>query len=460
MWKRIAHFVFGEPVGGQLPGRIRRAIESEEARAEILIGWAQLALVSFFFALYSVAPKTSAGTPFMPVPYVLTGYLAFSLVRLALAYAWRLPRWFVLVSIVIDIGLLMLLIWSFHLQYQQPAPFYLKAPTLLYVFIFIALRALRFAPTYVLAAGLTAAAGWVVLAWYAMDDMSVVTTNYVEYLTSNRVLIGAEVDKVISILLVTLVLSVALVRARRLLMRAVADATVARDLTRFIAPEIASHIKSADQAIQPGDGEVKAASVVFCDIEGFSMVSEKLAPDALMRTLNEYVAALSAVIAAHGGVITQFQGDALLVTFNAATPVPDHACRALQTALSIQDVVARERFGPGLRLRTRCGVSTGELVAGAVGTAERMLITVYGDEVNIAARLEQLNKTYGTYVLATGGTIAAAGGSFACRPMGVVAVRGRETPVEIFEVTGGVAIAEDRGAAAGGGTAAQAPLRS
>lgn len=436
MWKRIAHFVFGEPVGAQLPERIRFAIDSEEARAEILIGWAQLALVGFFLALYSLAPKTSAGTPFMPVPFVLTGYLAFSLVRLTLAYVWRLPRWFVLVSIVIDIGLLMLLIWSFHLQYQQPAPFYLKAPTLLYVFIFIALRALRFAPTYVLAAGLTAAAGWMALAWYATRDMSVVTRNYVEALTANRVLIGAEIDKVISILLVTLVLSVALIRARRLLMRSVADATVARDLTRFIAPEIARHIKSADRAIQPGDGEVKAASVVFCDIEGFSTVSETLAPDVLMRTLNEYVAALSSVIAAHGGVITQFQGDALLVTFNAATPVPDHAACALQTALSIQEVVARERFGPGLRLPTRCGVSSGELVAGAVGTAERMLITVYGDEVNIAARLEQLNKSYGTYVLATGATIAAAGDGFACRPMGAVAVRGRATPVEVFEVTG------------------------
>jgi len=436
MWKRIAHFVFGEPVGAQLPERIRLAIDSEEARAEILIGWAQLALVGFFLALYSLAPKTSAGTPFMPVPYVLTGYLAFSLVRLTLAYVWRLPRWFVLVSIVIDIGLLMLLIWSFHLQYQQPAPFYLKAPTLLYVFIFIALRALRFAPTYVLAAGLTAAAGWMALAWYATRDMSVVTRNYVEALTANRVLIGAEIDKVISVLLVTLVLSVALIRARRLLMRSVADATVARDLTRFIAPEIARHIKSADRAIQPGDGEVKAASVVFCDIEGFSTVSETLAPDVLMRTLNEYVAALSAVIAAHGGVITQFQGDALLVTFNAATPVPDHAACALQTALSIQEVVARERFGPGLRLPTRCGVSSGELVAGAVGTAERMLITVYGDEVNIAARLEQLNKSYGTYVLATGGAVAAAGDGFACRPMGAVAVRGRTTPVEVFEITG------------------------
>ena len=436
MWTRIAHFVFGEPVGGQLPRRIRRAIEVEEARAEILIGWVQLALVSFFFALYSIAPKTSAGTPFMPVPYLLSAYLGFSLVRLALAYAWRLPRWFVLVSIVVDIGLLMLLIWSFHLQYQQPAPFYLKAPTLLYVFIFIALRALRFAPTYVLAAGLTAALGWGMLVAYATVDMSVVTRNYVDYLTSNRVLIGAEVDKIISILLVTLVLSVALIRARRLLMRAVADATVAQDLTRFIAPEIANHIKSAESAIQPGDGEVKAASVLFCDIEGFSAVAETLAPAVLMRTLNDYMAALSSVISAHGGVITQFQGDALLVTFNAATPVPDHAACALQTALAIQQVVARQRFGPGLRLRTRCGVSSGELVAGAVGTAERMLITVHGDEVNIAARLEQLNKSYGTYVLATGSAVASAGDGFACRPMGALAVRGRAAPVEVFEVTG------------------------
>lgn len=453
MWRRIAHFVFGQPVGGQLPRRIRSAIAAEEARAEILIGWAQLALVSFFFALYSIAPKTSAGTPFMPVPYVLTGYLAFSLIRLALAYVRRLPRWFVLVSIVIDIGLLMLLIWSFHLQYQQPAPFYLKAPTLLYVFIFIALRALRFAPTYVLAAGLTAALGWMALVGYATHDMSVVTRNYVEYLTSNRVLIGAEVDKIISILLVTLVLSVALIRARRLLMRAVADATVARDLTRFIAPEIATHIKSAERAIQPGDGEVKAASVLFCDIEGFSTVAEKLTPNVLMQTLNEYVAALSSVISRHGGVITQFQGDALLVTFNAATPVPDHAERALQTALAIQRVVATERFGPGLRLPTRCGVSSGELVAGAVGTTERMLITVHGDEVNIAARLETLNKSYGTYVLATGSAVASAGGGFTCRPMGALTVRGREAPVEVFEVTGR-ALAPHGGTANGYGASA------
>ncbi len=436
---KIADFIFGAAIGGQLPARVREAIVVEEARAEILIGWVQLTLVTFFFALYSFAPKTSAGTPFMPVPYVLSGYLGFSLLRLALAYVWRPPRWFVLASIVIDIDLLMVLIWSFHLQYQQPPPFYLKAPTLLYVFIFIALRSLRFDPAYVLATGLTAVAGWLLLAWYATRDMSVITRNYVDYLTSNRVLIGGEVDKIISILLVTLVLCVALIRARRLLMRSVADATVARDLTRFIAPEIASHIKHADRAIQPGDGEVKTASVLFCDIEGFSTLSERLAPDALMGALNEYFAALSAIIARHGGVITQFQGDAVMVTFNAATALPDHAACALRTALAIQEVVDRQRFGPGLLLRTRCGVSTGELVAGVIGTSERMLVTVYGDQVNIAARLEQMNKSYGTYVLATESTLAAAEGQFACRAIGAVMVRGRATSVDIFEITGAAA---------------------
>lgn len=445
MAKGLASFVFGAPVAGRLPARVRSEIRAEEAHAEILIGWTQLVLVAFFIGLYAIAPKTSAGTPFTPVPFVLAAYLAFSVTRLAIAYNWPLPRWFLLGSVVIDVGLLMVLIWSFHVQYGQPPAFSLKAPTLLYVFIFIALRALRFEPGYVFAAGLTAAAGWLIMVWAAVEDMSVITRDYVAYLTSNRILIGGEIDKVISILLVTAVLTVALIRARRLLLRAVADATVARDLTRFVAPEIASHIITADRAIQPGDGEVRIASVLFCDIEGFSTLSEQIAPDVLMRTLNEYFAALSAVIAANGGVITQFQGDAVLVTFNAATPVATHAAAALRTALAIQDVAARERFGPGLRLPTRCGVSSGEIVAGAVGTVERLVITVYGDEVNVAARLEQLNKSHGTYVLATEATLAAAGPGFARRPMGTLAVRGRTAPVEIFEVTGEVAEPEPVG---------------
>ncbi len=435
---KIADFVFGTKPQSRLPERVRQAILNLQVNSEILIGWAQLCLVLFFLVLYSFAPKTSLGTDFQPVPWALAAYLLFTVGRLIAAYRCSLPAWFLLTSVVMDMALLMGLIWSFHLQYLQPASFYLKAPTLLYVFIFISLRALRFDPKYVIAAGVTAATGWLLLLWYALFGenriLDLTTRDYVEYMTSNRVLIGAEIDKVVSILVVTAVLSIALVRAQRMLIREVADSTAARDLSRFVSPEIADRITTADQALQPGDGEVKEASVLFSDIEGFSTVSENLSPGDLMQLLNAYFAAVSGEIDRYGGVITQFEGDAMLVTFNTARADPDHAANAVRTALGMQRATAGRRFGSGYELRTRCGVNTGELISGAVGTPERLLFTVHGDEVNIAARLEQLNKDYGSYILVTERTAAAAGGEFTFTEVGEVTVRGRVSPTRIMTV--------------------------
>jgi adenylate cyclase len=305
------------------------------------------------------------------------------------------------------------------------------------VFIFIAARALRFEPIYVAAAGLTAAAGWLALVWYAINEASiregtVITRDYVRYMTSNTVLIGAEVDKIITILVVTFVLVLVLVRARRLLVTTVADAVLARDLTRFVDPEVASRIATTDRPIAPGDGEVKEATVMFCDIAGFSGLSERLAPAAVMGMLNEYFTAMADVVDRAGGVIAQFQGDAMLITFNAARPNPQHAASALAAARELQHVVSTRFFGPGLRLPTRCGINSGEILAGAVGAPERLYFTVYGDNVNVAARLEQLNKIYGTAVLVTEQTLSAAGRPVAARPIGSVPVRGRQTPVAVF----------------------------
>ncbi|MFZ1415989.1 MAG: adenylate/guanylate cyclase domain-containing protein [Defluviicoccus sp.] len=430
----VVRYLLGSPGQHLLPVRIRAAIADQERQAEVLIGWFQLGLVAFFFALYTLSPKTSLGTPFRPVPYVLGAFLLVGAVRVVLTHRRLMPGWVLIVGVVIDMALLMGLIWSFHIQYMQPAPFSLKAPTFLYAFILIALRALRFDPIYVVAAGLSAAVGWTVLVGYALTSAEPppITRDYVAYLTGNWVLIGAEVDKIIAILLVTFVLAVALVRARRMLRQAVADATVARDLTRFVAPEVADRVATADVAIRPGDGEVKTASVLFCDIEGFSTISERLAPDVLMATLNAYFAKVAEVIERNGGVINQFLGDAIMITFNTARPLADHAAAAVKTALAIQDLVAAERFGPDLQLKTRCGINTGRLVSGAVGTETRLIFTVYGDEVNIAARLEQLNKSYGTYVLATEQTLTAAGMEVRSRPIGEVTVRGRQTPVNVF----------------------------
>ncbi len=437
MWHRFLDFVLGEGPKGSPPERVRWLIVEQQVRSEILIGWVQFALVLFFLVLYTVSAKTSAGTRFLPVPWVLAAFLGFTLLRLFAAHRGWLNPFLLVLGVCVDIALLLGLIWSFHLQYEQPAAFYLKAPTLLYVFLFIALRALRFEPLYVAAAGLSAAVGWLLLFGYAAQsgDM-VVTRDYVHYMTSNSVLIGAEIDKVISILMVTAVLVLALVRSRRILYRAVLDSVLARDLSRFVAPEVADRISTSEHGLQPGDGEVREASVLFTDIEGFSTISEKVTPEKLVALLNEYFEAVSSAVDAHGGTITQFQGDAMLVTFNAIKPDPEHAAHALGCALAILGLTQERLFGGDARMRTRCGVNTGRIVTGAVGARNRLLYTVHGDEVNVAARLEQLNKKYGTYLLATESTVKAAGAGFNFRRVDEVTVRGRASPTAIYAPAG------------------------
>src|SRR5574338_1460278 len=144
-----------------LPQRVNDAIRKQQDDSERLIGWIQLLVVITFGALYALTPKTFATTAtFAPVPYALAAYFGFTVMRLVLAYRGRLADWLLSLSVVIDMALLLGLIWSFHLQYHQPPSFYLKAPTLLYVFIFIALRALRFEARFVVMSGLVAAIGW------------------------------------------------------------------------------------------------------------------------------------------------------------------------------------------------------------------------------------------------------------------------------------------------------------
>jgi adenylate cyclase len=433
MWNRMVSFALGEGPKGTPPERVRWLIVEQQVRSEILIGWVGFALVLFFLVLYTVSPKTSAGTRFMPVPWVLGAFLGVTALRLALAYRRWLSPPFLIAGVCLDIALLLGLIWSFHLQYQQPAPFYLKVPTLLYVFIFIALRALRFEPVYVIAAGVSAAAGWLaMLAYAATSGDMVVTRDYVRYMTSNSVLIGAEIDKIIAILMVTGVLALALARSRRILYRAVLDSVLAKDLSRFVAPEVAARISASERGLRAGEGEVREATVLFTDIEAFSTLAEKVSPERLVMLLNEYFEAVSGAVERHGGVITQFQGDAMLITFNTVRDDPDHAAKAVRTALEIQELTRGRLFGGAAPMRTRCGINTGRIVAGAVGSAERLLYTVHGDEVNIAARLEQLNKKYGTYLLASESAVRAAGGEFPFRLVDEIAVRGRAAPTRVY----------------------------
>jgi class 3 adenylate cyclase len=180
-------------------------------------------------------------------------------------------------------------------------------------------------------------------------------------------------------------------------------------------------------------GEVGEATILFTDIAGFTTIAEYLAPNELVAALNEYLETVLEPIRRNGGVVNTFIGDGLFASFNMPLACPDHACAAVQAAIDIQRAVGDRTFGHfGVALATRVGISTGNVIGGSVGAGQRMSYTLLGDTVNLAARLEALNKEYGTRILVSQSTRDACSGRFAFASLGSAAVRGLSGQIAVF----------------------------
>ena len=391
-----------------LPQRVVRAIAARADASEVLIKLIQLVIVMLFGVLYALAPKTDAGTEFSPVPFVLAFYLAATLVGLVWSLRARLPDWAVYFSIVLDMTLLMTMILSFHIQYQQPASFVLKAPALLYVFIFIALRALRFEPRFVMVAGVTAALGWALMIYYVINidpEDTMITHSYVDYMTGNVILLGAEFDKIIAILTVTAILALALRRGRKLLVDAVAESAAARDLSRFFDEGVANQIRGADREIAAGEGVKRTAAVLNVDIRRFTPLAARMDPSDVMGLLADYQARIVPVIQRNNGTIDKFLGDGIMATFGATTESATYAADSLRAVDEIMDAVDawdEERRQSGVApVVVNVSVAAGPLVFGAVGGQNRLEYTVIGAAVNLSAKLEKHNKVLSVRAVTT-----------------------------------------------------------
>lgn len=180
-------------------------------------------------------------------------------------------------------------------------------------------------------------------------------------------------------------------------------------------------------------GEIGEATILFTDIAGFTTIAEFLGPSELVAVLNEYLETVLEPIRRNGGVVNTFIGDGLFASFNMPLACADHACAAVQAAIDIQRAVGDRTFGDyGVALATRIGISTGPVIGGSVGAGQRMSYTLLGDTVNLAARLEALNKEHGTRILVSQSTRDACGGRFAFASLGTVAVRGRSEQIAVF----------------------------
>jgi class 3 adenylate cyclase len=205
-------------------------------------------------------------------------------------------------------------------------------------------------------------------------------------------------------------------------------AKIGEAFERFVDPHVLASILNEHVTLPIS----RDATILFTDIAGFTSWAESLTPESTFQQLNDYFIELTSLIRFHGGTVNNFVGDGIVALFNLPTPQHNHAEAAINAALAIRARMAQRRqegkFGP----TTRIGINTGPVQAGVLGDEMRRTFAVYGDAVNIAARLEQLSKDFNTDILISGNTAKLLQASWPLRKVGEVKLRGRIGHVEVM----------------------------
>ena len=214
---------------------------------------------------------------------------------------------------------------------------------------------------------------------------------------------------------------------------------VKREFQRYVAPQVVEKILRNPAAVRM-KGERKELSIFFMDFAGFTAMSEKLDPEELVRLVSEYHNEAAEEIFRTEGTIDKYIGDAIMAYWNEPTDQEDHALRACLAALGAQrrlrELAGRmtEKGLPGMR--ARIGINTGVATAGDMGAHGQVNYTLIGDEVNLASRLEGVNKEFGTEIIVSEATYRPAKERLEARELAMIIVKGRQQPVRIFELLG------------------------
>jgi adenylate cyclase len=206
---------------------------------------------------------------------------------------------------------------------------------------------------------------------------------------------------------------------------------------QYVPPAVVRELVRRPELLALG-GEERVASVLFSDVQGFSAVAERLAPAELVGLLNEYLTAMSDVVVMHGGIVDKYVGDLLMAEFGVPVPLDDHAVRACRAALGMRDELRRLRGVWAARglpaLFARTGINSGPVLVGNLGSHRMMDYTCMGDHVNLASRLEGLNRVFGTEIVVSEFTWREVGALFVGREIDRVRVVGRDGSVGVYEL--------------------------
>jgi adenylate cyclase len=216
-------------------------------------------------------------------------------------------------------------------------------------------------------------------------------------------------------------------RTRSLVRSTAADEVRRRRLQRYFPAQVVEHVEGATDRLSAG--ESREVSVLFCDIRGFTRLSEPLPSESVVELLNDFHGCMADVIFEHGGTLDKFMGDGLMSYFGAPVLQPDHALRALRCGIAMQsrlDALNRDRQATGKPpLSMGVGIHSGRVVLGDIGSAQRRDFTIVGDAVNVASRIERLTRTLDRPILISSETRHLAGNTIALAETDPVAVPGR-----------------------------------
>lgn len=216
-------------------------------------------------------------------------------------------------------------------------------------------------------------------------------------------------------------------------------ARIKKAFQSYVAPEVVNQIIRNPDKLRLG-GERRELSILFSDIRGFTSLSETMAPEALVEVLHEFLNPMSEIIVKHGGTIDKYIGDAIMALFGAPLDLPDHCQRVCRAALEmVQSLKALdqewlEQGKPSLRIGI--GINSGPVSVGNMGSNRLFDYTAIGDNVNLASRLEGLNKFYGTEILVSAATAQHLNNGFYFREVDLVRVKGKKHPIAIYEILG------------------------
>ncbi len=210
---------------------------------------------------------------------------------------------------------------------------------------------------------------------------------------------------------------------------------IRRAFSLYVSSEVVDHVLANPEKLSLG-GERREVTMFFSDLEGFTPLTERLGAEQVARILNMHFSRATAIIKRHGGTVNRFIGDAIMAMWGAPVEDPRQAVNAVRAAIEVQrdlEDLRKDLVRQGLpEIRMRIGIHTCVAVVGNLGSEDRFDYTAIGDGVNLAARLEGVNKLYGTGILVSGETCAKVAGELPLRPVDRVIVKGKSEPVDIY----------------------------